>query len=1172
MTSTIKESSHDAKESLHDAKDSKIQVKSIDPVLYNDWKNKTFHNPTYDQLPPAWTQASEAKQRLSTASSWDVYLTEIREYRSQLILFGVTSHAENVSMIVSDFCPFMYVQAPPIATEEGAIPIDTLVHLWNKKFAEVNHARFTRSPGKKKSSRLGDNSKRGDDMDTDDEDEKDDNRFKTYLEPSLQPILSAELVHRRVAPIYHSRKQPFLLLKFRHIEDLNNTKQFFARHRLPSGDPNGQLRTIRTFHESWTLAEQFRMSCGVRQFGWITVDRSGVMADPSLIDVETSSHLTCTVKASAIRFNKSNARPPMVWNCFDIECIAKQEMDEVEKTMRGEKRNSITFFPSAKLPGDICTTIGTQFYLLGQEPLLRVVHQLKTARVEKKDVLTYTFDTESDMINHWIYMNRRHFDVMGFTGFNTITFDMPYIMERCIQLSLAQAPYLSRLYNDCKYVKILEKSGGSKQKGDMKVNYCDLPGIIQFDAYIAAKAREKCDSYSLKELAKTFLKGPDSQKDDLDYKHHGPYFLDADPRKRGILAEYCEQDVQTTRKLIYTRGWMDLYLQVGFVTFTEMMDLMLRGTTIQTWHLIQNKAYEDGCVFNEEKRLLLQWLHNGNGYGKLLEKLVKMGHSEDDLYTLRRNYRSKDPPPADMFGASSWKGKKNTTAAGSSGSSGSASSADLASKNSPPKPSCLTWNPKANQGARKYQTQQRQEERRTKKVDSEYSEKYDGGYVHEAKKGFYRVPICTLDFASLYPTVMQARRLCLSTFLPCKPGTHEPDMSTVDPNDKIVIESIHDGRFTTHWVQSTNGQPVWSIIPALEDELVSVRREVKKILQTCDESEKSKYSMHELALKVCANGMYGALASVFMLGSLRPISMATCAFGRLSTKSVIEYVETVEKLSIIYGDTDSIFILIPEDRVQWEKVPDNPQQEYLNKWSAIFAFAKQVAARVNQNVKVLRAPMKMEFEKIMYPYLQIIKKCYAGMILNEEPPFDPKKLYMRGFPTVRRDYCPAVRNHLTDALKVLFKYWDPERLLHDLRAFCERFAKKQLSYEELVTTVQIKAKYGPDAKLRQVVLKKKLESRGIHVSPGTRIPFMMIRPPAHVNLKHLKARDYVEHDDYVREHKLTPWYAYYLQKQLQTFMCKILVPFNKDQDVVRIISSAVARCDGKMSIMSMCSK
>lgn len=38
-----------------------------------------------------------------------------------------------------------------------------------------------------------------------------------------------------------------------------------------------------------------------------------------------------------------------------------------------------------------------------------------------------------------------------------------------------------------------------------------------------------------------------------------------------------------------------------------------------------------------------------------------------------------------------------------------------------------------------------------------------GGYVKEPKRGFYRVPLASLDFASLYPSIMIAYNICFST-------------------------------------------------------------------------------------------------------------------------------------------------------------------------------------------------------------------------------------------------------------------------------------------------------------------------------------------------------------------------------------------------------------------------
>lgn len=44
-------------------------------------------------------------------------------------------------------------------------------------------------------------------------------------------------------------------------------------------------------------------------------------------------------------------------------------------------------------------------------------------------------------------------------------------------------------------------------------------------------------------------------------------------------------------------------------------------------------------------------------------------------------------------------------------------------------------------------------------------EQYEGATVIEPCKGFYDIPIATLDFSSLYPSIMIAHNLCYTTFV-----------------------------------------------------------------------------------------------------------------------------------------------------------------------------------------------------------------------------------------------------------------------------------------------------------------------------------------------------------------------------------------------------------------------
>ena len=50
----------------------------------------------------------------------------------------------------------------------------------------------------------------------------------------------------------------------------------------------------------------------------------------------------------------------------------------------------------------------------------------------------------------------------------------------------------------------------------------------------------------------------------------------------------------------------------------------------------------------------------------------------------------------------------------------------------------------------------------------------------QAKSGFYADPVATLDFASLYPSIMQAHNLCYTTLV------REQDIPSLEPDEYVV--------------------------------------------------------------------------------------------------------------------------------------------------------------------------------------------------------------------------------------------------------------------------------------------------------------------------------------------------------------------------------------------------
>ena len=60
-------------------------------------------------------------------------------------------------------------------------------------------------------------------------------------------------------------------------------------------------------------------------------------------------------------------------------------------------------------------------------------------------------------------------------------------------------------------------------------------------------------------------------------------------------------------------------------------------------------------------------------------------------------------------------------------------------------------------------------------------------------------------------------------------------------------------------------------------------------------------------------------------------------------------------------------------------------------------------------------PIKLEFEKVYFPYLLINKKRYAGLYWTKPDTYD--KMDTKGIETVRRDNCGLVKTVIDTCLR-----------------------------------------------------------------------------------------------------------------------------------------------------------
>jgi len=285
------------------------------------------------------------------------------------------------------------------------------------------------------------------------------------------------------------------------------------------------------------------------------------------------------------------------------------------------------------------------------------------------------------------------------------------------------------------------------------------------------------------------------------------------------------------------------------------------------------------------------------------------------------------------------------------------------------------------------------------KTKPKVDEPFDGAVVLSPIPGYYTRPVVTIDFASLYPSIMQAVNMCYSTIV--DRATIEAQ-GWVEGEDVITIPDYveEDGKLRLVHTP-TNPAFVTSkvrkgVLPMILTELLAARRAVKKRMKSVGKKD-DLYAIldgRQLALKVICNSLYGFTAG-YILYEPRIASSVT-KYGRgliLQTKYGVENNPVWGKSKCIYGDTDSCF---------FELDPKYAVGTLEEQIETSFRVGEEMAEYVT---KLFLSPILMEFEKTYKPFILRGKKRYVG---DKYEPGRGVETDVKGFAAVRRDYAPIV--------------------------------------------------------------------------------------------------------------------------------------------------------------------
>uniref|UniRef100_A0AAU7BB56 DNA-directed DNA polymerase n=1 Tax=Chrysiptera rollandi iridovirus TaxID=3156500 RepID=A0AAU7BB56_9VIRU len=335
--------------------------------------------------------------------------------------------------------------------------------------------------------------------------------------------------------------------------------------------------------------------------------------------------------------------------------------------------------------------------------------------------------------------------------------------------------------------------------------------------------------------------------------------------------------------------------------------------------------------------------------------------------------------------------------------------------------------------------------------------KYSGAYVMEPVPGIY-TNVIPFDFSSLYPSIIITENICYSTIadenvpdedcnnfewedhIGCE---HDPKVIAVTKltqeikalDSKMASMRVCRDQFKTKVEKQTlqlkinrlkeaqkplrkqraafKAQKTFvicaknsfrflkscikvGVIPTIIQNLLSSRNAVKKLLksQAHDEIGRIILDKKQLAYKISANSMYGAMGVRSGYLPYMPGAMTVTYCGREAIKKSLRLIEEKFGGKVIYGDTDSNYVQFKN--LSLDKLWDHAQY-----------VSKQVSAHFPKT-------MSLEFEEKIYKkFILLGKKKYVYTAWDTS---NKVKLGFKGVVLARRDNAKIVRHLYNNCL------------------------------------------------------------------------------------------------------------------------------------------------------------
>jgi len=323
-------------------------------------------------------------------------------------------------------------------------------------------------------------------------------------------------------------------------------------------------------------------------------------------------------------------------------------------------------------------------------------------------------------------------------------------------------------------------------------------------------------------------------------------------------------------------------------------------------------------------------------------------------------------------------------------------------------------------------------------------DKYEGAFVFEPTPGLYE-NIAIFDFTSSYSSTIVTYNLSRSTFL------EKPEKNSY--SIKIGGEKLY---FTK--------KP--GFFPEMLREIIEKRKKFKDELKSSKDHEKVIKKARSNAFKLLANSSYGYQAFFGARYYLREAAAATAAFAKKLIQDVIKIIDK-EGYKTIYSDTDSIAFLVKKKS---EK--------------QILDFLKKLNSK-------LPGIMELELEGFFKRGLWVLKRTGTFGAKKKYALIDKdNKVRIRGFETVRRDWCNLTRKMQNKVIRFILEDGNEKRALEYVKEIIKKLKQRKIEKDDLIIRTQLKKPLSEYKAISpHVIAARKMEKEKIPVSQGHLIEY-----------------------------------------------------------------------------------